>query len=153
MKIPFLKQLQRLAGPAAHEVEMLAPAGPARAAIERTVRHLLAELPDLLMAAVVEVATGKPLATYTVDRDLRPALVAGFNAAAVRQVQALLKAQNTPAEQVEEMVFTLPSQLHLLRLVPAGQWFIYLAVDSRDTNLAIAREVMRSGMALLEQGL
>ncbi|MFD2721251.1 hypothetical protein ACFST9_21225 [Hymenobacter monticola] len=150
MKIPFLKQLQRLAGPAAHEVELLAPAGPAGAAIERTMRHLLAELPDLLMAAVVEVASGKPLATYTVDRDLRPGAVAGFNAEAVRQVQAGLRAQGMAGEQVEEMVFTLPSQLHLLRLVPTGQWFVYLAVDSRDTNLAIAREVMRGGLTLLE---
>jgi hypothetical protein len=149
MKIPFLKQLQRLAGPAALEVE-LAATGPASAAAERTLQHLLAELPDLLMAAVVEVASGKPLATYTVDRELRTASVVGFNAEAVRQVQALLRAQGTPGEQVEEMVFTLPSQLHLLRLVPTGQWFIYLAVDSRDTNLAIAREVMRGSLALLE---
>ncbi|MBF9141782.1 hypothetical protein [Hymenobacter properus] len=149
MKIPFLKQLQRLAGPVAHEVE-LAATGPASARIESAMRHLLAELPDLLMAAVAEVASGKPLATYTVDRDLRPGTVAGYNAEAVRQVQAGLRALGTPAEQVAEMVFTLPSQLHLLRLVPPGQWFIYLAVDSRDTNLAIAREVMRSSLALLE---
>ncbi|MDO7844907.1 hypothetical protein Q5H92_00950 [Hymenobacter sp. M29] len=152
MKIPFLKQLQRLAGPMAHEVELLAPTGPASAAIERAIRHLLADLPDLLMGAVVEVATGKPLATYTTDRDLRPGPVVGFNAEAVRQVQAAVRAQGTPGERVEEMLFTLPSQLHLLRLETTGRWFIYLAVETRDTNLAIAREVMRGAIALLDAG-
>lgn len=151
MKIPFLKQLQRLAGPVAHEVELVAPAGSASAPIERAIRHLLAELPDMLMGAVVEVATGKTLATYTTDRDLRPGVVAGFNAEAVRQVQAAVRAQATPDEQVEEMLFTLPSQLHLLRLEATRRWFIYLAVETRDTNLAIAREVMRGAIALLNE--
>jgi hypothetical protein len=149
MKIPFLKQLQRLTGPAANEV-VVATAGPESLNIERALRHLLAELPDLLMAAVVDVATGKTLAAYTVDRDLRPAAVAGFNAEAVRQVRASLVAQGIMDESLEEMLFTLPSQLHLLHVVPSGQVFVYLAVDSRDTNLGIARAVMRSGIELVE---
>ena len=149
MKIPFLKQLQRLAGPATHEVA-LAVSGPGREPIEHAMRHLLAELPDLLMAAVVEVATGKPLATYTSERGLRPGTVAGFNAEAVRQVQASLKAMGAHAERLEEMLFTLPSQLHLLHLAPGELVFVYLAVESRDTNLGIARAVMRGAIALVE---
>ena len=149
MKIPFLKQLQRLAGPTANEIELSAT-GPASARIEQAIRYLLAELPDLLMAAVVDVATGKPLATYTTDRSLRPAAVAGFNAEAVRQVQASLAAQGTASEQLEEMLFTLPSQLHLLHVAPVNQSFVYLAVDCRDTNLGIARAVMRSSIQRLE---
>ncbi|MBD2723345.1 hypothetical protein [Hymenobacter armeniacus] len=149
MKIPFLKQLQRLTGPVAHEVVLAAP-GPESARIESAIRHLLGDLPDLLMAAVVDVATGKALATYTADRDLRPGPLVGFNAEAVRQVQAGLRAQGAASEKVEEMLFTLRSQLHLLRLVPSEKQFVYLAVDSRDTNLAIAREVVRGGIALLE---
>jgi len=149
MKIPFLKQLQRLTGPAANEV-VVAAAGPEGISTEQVIRHLLDELPDLLMAAVVEVATGKPLATYTVDRSLRPAIVAGFNAEAVRQMQAMVASQHLTSERVEEMLFTLHSQLHLLCLAPSGQRFVYLAVDSRDTNLGIARAVIRSGIQLLE---
>ena len=149
MNIPFLKQLQRLAGPVVQEVEVEAT-GPVREPIERTMRHLLAELPDLLMAAVVEVSTGKPLATYTTERSLRPAAVAGFNAEAVRQVQASLRAMGATAERLDEMLFTLPSQLHLLHLAPSGRVFVYLAVESRDTNLGIARAVMRGAIALVE---
>ena len=148
MNIPFLKQLQRLTGPAAQVVE-LAATGPGRAPIEGAMRHLLAELPDLLMAAVVEVATGNPLATYTAERSLRPAAVAGFHAEAVRQVQAAQRATGAAGQQLEEMLLTLPSQLHLLHLGPDGQVFVYLAVESRDTNLGIARAVMRGAIALV----
>ncbi len=149
MKIPFLKQLQRLTGPAANEV-VVAAAGPAGSNTEAALRHLLEELPDLLMAAVVEVATGKPLATYTVDRDLRPAAVVGFEAEAVRQLQALVLAHHLTSERLEEVLFTMNSQLHMLCLAPSGQRFVYLAVDSRDTNLGIARTVLRSSIQLLE---
>jgi len=149
MKIPFLKQIQRLTGSSTHEV-VLESTGPESQCIEQALRHLLTELPDLLMASVVDVATGKLLASYTVERDLRPRHVAGFNAEAVRQVRASLVAQADDTENVQEMLFTLVSQVHLLRLSPSGRSFIYFAADCRDTNLGIAREVMRSAIALLE---
>lgn len=149
MKIPFLKQLQRLTGPAANEI-VVASAGPEGTHTEQAMQHLLEELPDLLMAAVVDVNTGKPLATYTIDRSLRPAIVAGYNAEAVRQMQAMASAQHLVSERVEEMLFTLHSQLHLLCLAPSGRQFVYLAVDSRDTNLGIARAVIRGGIQLLK---
>jgi hypothetical protein len=152
MKIPFLKQLQRLTGPAANEV-VAAASGPEGINTEAAIRHLLDELPDLLMAAVVEVSTGKLLASYTVDRSLRPAVVAGFNAEAVRQMQAMVAAHDMAAEHLEEMLSTLHSQLHLLCLAPGGQRFVYLAVDSRDTNLGIARAVMRGSIQLLEPSM
>ena len=137
MKIPFLKQLQRLTGPVPNEV-VLTTTGPEGVAIEQAIRYLLDELPDLLMAAVVDVATGKPLATYTTDRSLRPAAVAGFNAGVVRQLQASLGAQGAAAtEQIEEILFTLPSQLHLLHVAAGNQLFVYLAVDCRDTTWAL----------------
>ena len=150
MNIPFLKQLRRLAGPVVQEV-VLAPGAPPGVAIGPAMQHLLAELPDVLMAAVVEVATGKPLATYTADRDLRPGAVAGFQAEAVRQVQASLRAQGLTGEAADELLFTLPSQLHLIHLAAAGQLFVYLAVDCHDTNLGIAREVMRTSIERLER--
>lgn len=149
MNIPFLKHFQRLTGPVTNQV-VLATTGPASSSVEQAMQHLLAELPDLLMAAVVDVATGKPLATYMAERELRTAAVAGFNAEAVRQVRALVASQGLVEEHLEELVITLPTQVHLLRLLTTGQTFLYLAVDCQDTNLAIAREVMRSGIQLLE---
>ena len=47
-------------------------------------------------------------------------------------------------ETIEDILITLTNQLHLIRLNAAGSKFIYLVVNSRDTNLAIAREVLRA---------
>ena len=149
MKLSFLQQLQRLTGLATGRI-LLAGSGPERVASEQLMEYLLAELPDLLMAAVVEISTGDAWATYSSERDYRTTAVVGYNAEVIRQIQALLRAQRQADEALDEILITLPSQVHLLRLLPDQKNFVYLAVDSHDTNLAIAREVLRSGLELLQ---
>lgn len=149
MKIPFLRHLPLLSGPPIRQV--VAGAGHHLAdGATAALQHLLTELPDLLLAAVLEVATGQPLATYAAERDYQPSLLATPTAAAVRQLQASQAAQGPAAEALQEVVLTLPSQLHLLRLRPGGQQFLYLAVDTRDTNLAIARQLMQQAIEQLD---
>ncbi|RZK21563.1 MAG: hypothetical protein EOO56_11170 [Hymenobacter sp.] len=110
--------------------------------------HLLGELPELLMAAVVATGSGRVVASYTSQPDLWPAAAASCWTAMVQQ-QASQAAQSQGDEQLEEILTTLPTQLHLLRLRPDGQQLLYLAVDAHDTNLALARELMRQAIVLL----
>ena len=49
-------------------------------------------------------------------------------------------------EKLEDILITLSNQIHLLKLTNNNK-FIYLVVNSKDTNLAIAREVLRSHAA------
>lgn len=51
-------------------------------------------------------------------------------------------------ETIEDILISLSSQIHLLKLNKQGNKFIYLVVSSRDTNLAIAREVLRNHIDL-----
>ncbi|MCA8833403.1 hypothetical protein [Hymenobacter pini] len=145
MQIPFLSQLQTLTGPAINKVVGAGTAGPERTAAERLLTNVLRGLPELLAAAVGQVATGHMLASYTTNREFNPAKIIGFNAEVIRQQQQAMRALQLPAdEQLTELLITLRTQLHLLRLLPDGQRFLYVAVDCRDTNLGIAREVMRT---------
>jgi len=148
MKISLLRNFPRLGGPPSRQV--VAGAGPLAAGAAAALQHLLAELPDLLLAAVLEVATGQALATYGVEREYQPSLLAAPAAAAVRQLQASQAALGPAAEELQEVVLTLASQLHVLRLRPGGQQFLYLVVETRDTNLAIARELIRQAIELLD---
>ena len=145
MNLPFLRHLPGLGRQPLHRIVAAAGATTAEAALQ----HLLAELPELLLAAVVAVDSGQMLASYTSQPQLKPSSAAPFWVAIVRQLQASQAAQQQPEEQPEEIVTTLLSQLHLLRLQPGGQYFLYLAVEARDTNLALAREVMRQAIDLL----
>ena len=48
------------------------------------------------------------------------------------------------------MLVTLGTQWHVLRLLPGQRQFVHLMVSQRDTNLALAREVLRAQVATAE---
>jgi hypothetical protein len=62
----------------------------------------------------------------------------------VKQKQKAMAALKLGGETIEDILITLTNQLHLLKLNASGTKFIYLVVNMRDTNLAIAREVLRT---------
>ena len=141
--ISFLRHFPLLGGAPIRQV--VAGSGPLAVGAVASLQHLLTELPDLLLAAVLDVTTSQLLATYAAERHYQPSLLAAFAVATVRQVQASQALQGEAAD-LQEVVLTLTSQLHLLRLGADGQQLLYLAVDTRDTNLAIARQLMQQAM-------
>ena len=144
MQIPFLQRFQALTGPVVNKI-VPAGSGPEMAAAEQLLQRVLSGLPELVGASVVDLASGQPLASYTTAREFNVSKVAGFNAEVIRQHQQALQVLQVPAdEQLEDILITLHTQLHLLRLLPDGQRFLYVVVDCRDTNLGIARSVMRT---------
>ncbi len=146
MNLPFLRYLPGLGGPPARQVV----AGPAPQAnrAATALRYLLAELPELLLAAVLDLPTGQLLATYATERSYQPSLLAPTVVAVVQQA-ALLR-QGQPDARLEEILLTLSSQLHLLRLRPGGQQVLFLAIGSHDTNLALARQLAQQAVQLLD---
>ncbi len=145
MNFPFLRHLPSLGRPPLHRVV----AATGAAAAEAALRHLLAELPELLLVMVAETESGQVLASYTSQPQLKPGSTTPFWRAIVQQLHASQAAQGQADEQLSELLTTLASQLHLLRLQPGGQQFIYLVVDAHETNLALARELMQQATKLL----
>ncbi|WP_261990091.1 hypothetical protein [Hymenobacter sp. BT190] len=109
-----------------------------------TVAAVRQALPELLAVAVVELATNKVLAKYSSSAQLQPEKAAMHNAEVVRQKQRALKALALPNEKIEDILITLREQLHLLRVSQNGNWLLYLIVSPQDTNLAIARDVLKT---------
>ncbi len=69
--------------------------------------------------------------------------VAGaYNTEVVKQKQKAMNALKLHGAKIEDILITLSSQLHLIKLTDDGKKFIYLVVSSRDTNLASARELL-----------
>ncbi|QNH64035.1 hypothetical protein H4317_01950 [Hymenobacter sediminicola] len=113
------------------------------------VEQVRAELPELLAVAVVDVASGTSLAAYSGTAAIDPDTAASFNAEVVKLKLKAMTALQLADEQLDDILITLSSQLHLLQLSPDGRRFIYLVVAGQNTNLGIARAVLRGQIGQL----
>ncbi|HEX8425593.1 hypothetical protein [Hymenobacter sp.] len=142
MSFSILNRLQVFAAP------LIAPAKtPEQVRAATTVEKLRQELPELLAVAVIDIQTSKTLAAFSCLRELAPARAAVYNVEVVRQKRRALEALGLANEKIEDILITLREQLHLLRVSQDGQQLLYLVVNTHDTNLAIARTVLRAHSA------
>lgn len=114
----------------------------------QVVQQVLAELPELLAVAVVDVTSGASLAAHATAA-IEPSTAASFNAEVVKLKQKAMTALKLTDEHLDDILITLSSQLHLLQLTPDGSRFIYLVVATQSTNLGIARAVLREQVGQL----
>jgi predicted regulator of Ras-like GTPase activity (Roadblock/LC7/MglB family) len=108
----------------------------------KVVQDVITDLPSLVAVAVVDVNSG--MASHSNSPAINPDTAAAYNTEVVKQKQKAMSALKLQGESIQDILITLSNQIHLLKLNDAGNKFIYLVVNSRDTNLAIAREVLRS---------
>ncbi len=115
----------------------------------QAVQNIINDLPGLLAVAVVDISSGMSLASHS-NSSINPDTAAAYNTEVVKQKQKAIQALKLQGETIDDVLITLNNQLHLLKIVNEGKKFIYLVVNSRDTNLAIAREVVRAQADLLK---
>jgi hypothetical protein len=113
-----------------------------------TINGIRAQLPTLLAVAVVETETGMPLASHANLADFDIETAAAYNTEVIKSKLKAVKALKLQ-QSVQDVLLTLTDQLHLIKLSPSAQTFIYLAVNSSDTNLAQARQVVKAHSASL----
>lgn len=113
------------------------------------IQGIKTDLPRLMAVAVVDVDSGKMLASHSNSVSIDPAVAAAYNTEVVRQKQKALTALALHEEQIDEILISLRNQLHLIKLMDAGHTFVYLVVQSNEVSLAVAREVVRSQAVLL----
>ncbi|SNR81067.1 hypothetical protein [Hymenobacter mucosus] len=115
---------------------------------KQAVKEILEALPTLLAVAVVETETGMPLASHSNIAEFDIDTAAAYNTEVVKQKLKAIQALKLN-QSVQDILLTLTDQLHLIKLSPKADKFIYLAVNSRDTNLAVARQILKSQSAVL----
>ena len=115
----------------------------------QAVQNIINDLPGLMAVAIVDISSGMSLASHS-NSGINPETAAAYNTEVVKQKQKAIQALKLQGETIDDVLITLNNQLHLLKIVNEGKKFIYLVVNSRDTNLAIAREVVRAQADLLK---
>jgi hypothetical protein len=143
MAFDFFQRLPFVGGAATHKIVLNTTDAEGYAA-EQQLQELLNDLPEMLAAALINVESGRALASYATAREQNLNKAAAHHAALVKQAWDTLRVLHLDGEHIEDILVTLGSQWHLLRLLPGGGRLLYLVVDSRDTNLALARAVMEA---------
>jgi hypothetical protein len=114
------------------------------------VQNIINSLPSLMAVAVVDATSGMALASHSNSPNLNPETAAAYNTEVVKQKQKAMLALKLQGERIDDILTTLSNQLHLINVSEDGKKFIYLVVNARDTNLAIARDVCRQESGLLK---
>jgi hypothetical protein len=110
---------------------------------KQVIEGLLEDLPDLLMACVVNVQSGRVVASYTVSSSYNPNQICLRNAKLLHVMDKALAAKAWIGGPLTDFAVMLEDQFHYLRPMNGGKWYCFLAVHTADVNLGIAKEIMR----------
>jgi hypothetical protein len=99
----------------------------------------LAELEGFIGACIVDSNSGMMLGSLGSSTELNLELAAAGNTEVVRAKRKTMKTLNL-SDPIEDILITLGKQYHLLRpLASNDALFIYVALDRKKANLALAR--------------
>jgi hypothetical protein len=90
-----------------------------------------------IAASMVDLDSGMTLAVKSVRSDFDLTAASAYNSELVKQKLKIMKTLGLNGT-VEDMLITISDQIHLVKLIN-GTTFLYLAVDRKQSNVAIVR--------------
>ena len=96
------------------------------------------DVSGVIAAAAVDLESGMTLAAKSNRADFDLSVASAYNSELVKQKLKIVRALNLKST-LEDMLLTLGDQFHLIKILPGGGTFLYLAADRSSTNLAILR--------------
>ncbi|MER5464171.1 MULTISPECIES: hypothetical protein [unclassified Streptomyces] len=119
---------------------------------ERALKEATTVIEGAIGAALVDYTSGMALGTVGGGKDLDLSVAAAGNTDVVRAKVRTME-QLGLKDGIEDILITLSSQYHLIRLLKGrgtNGLFLYLALDKDRANLAMARHQLRKIEAELE---
>jgi hypothetical protein len=106
------------------------------------------DVTGVIASAIVDLESGMTLAAKSNRPDFDLAVAGAYNSELVKQKMKIMRALNLKST-LEDMLLTLSDQYHLIRFLPGGNAFVYLAAERASTNLAILRNAVGKHIASL----
>ncbi|MGA5314172.1 hypothetical protein ACPCTK_08620 [Streptomyces pseudogriseolus] len=115
------------------------------ASVEVSLKDIMTSVEGALGAAVVDYSSGMALGTMGGGKDLDLAVAAAGNTDVIRAKVRTMELLGLTG-QIEDILITLESQYHVIRLVTGRSGnglFLYLVLDKSRSNLAMARHQLK----------
>jgi predicted regulator of Ras-like GTPase activity (Roadblock/LC7/MglB family) len=100
-----------------------------------------------IAASLVDLDSGMTLAIKTSRTDFDLTAASAYNSELVKQKLKIMRTLGLTGA-IEDMLITLTDQIHLIKLVGPNT-FLYLAVDKKQSNLALVRSAVNKHAAAL----
>ncbi|MFI5763022.1 hypothetical protein ACIA8F_19020 [Streptomyces sp. NPDC051563] len=120
--------------------------------VETSLKQATTSIDGVLGVALVDCSSGMALGTIGGGKDLDLTVAAAGNTDVVRAKLRTMEMLGLK-EEIEDILITLGSQYHLIRLLKgrgSAGLFLYLALDKSRANLAMARHQLKKIEAELE---
>ncbi|WP_236243460.1 hypothetical protein [Streptomyces sp. CC228A] len=120
--------------------------------VEISLKETLTSIEGALGVALVDYTSGMALGTLGGGKDLDLAVAAAGNTDVIRAKARTMEHLGLK-DEIEDMLITLGSQYHLIRLLTGrggNGLFLYLVLDKAKSNLAMARHQLKRIEAELE---
>ncbi|MFE1752912.1 roadblock/LC7 domain-containing protein [Streptomyces anandii] len=115
------------------------------ASVEVSLKEMMTAVEGALGAAVVDYTSGMALGTLGGGKDLDLTIAAAGNTDVIRAKVRTMEQLGLKG-QIEDILITLETQYHLIRLVTGRNGnglFLYLVLDKSRSNLAMARHQLK----------
>lgn len=120
--------------------------------VETSLKEAMASIEGSVAAALVDYTSGMALGTLGGGKDLDLTVAAAGNTDVIRAKVRTMEMLGIK-DDIEDVLITLGSQYHLLRLIRGrggNGLFLYLILDKGRANLAMARHQLKRIEAELE---
>jgi len=110
---------------------------PSEKQLVDVLEKLQVDASGFIAASLVDLDSGMTLAVKSARSDFDLTAASAYNSELVKQKLKIMRTLGLSGT-IEDMMITLTDQLHLIKLIGPST-FLYLAVDKRQSNLAIVR--------------
>jgi predicted regulator of Ras-like GTPase activity (Roadblock/LC7/MglB family) len=112
-----------------------------------TLEKIQADASGFIAASLVDLDSGMTLAVKSVRPEFDLTAASAYNSELVKQKLKIMRTLGLTGT-IEDMLISLTDQIHLVKLI-GPTTFLYLAVDRKQSNLAIVRAAVSRHVHLL----